>query len=199
MRPLAMSLLFGLLSVLAQQAWGFPGQTAEELIRALGPSANGYASPPVPSVEAVRSGTAQLSRIYWPRASYDPFRSGIELQGILVATFDYRGTGLVERLRKDPSKIDWRDLVSDSEVFLSFLSPKAFEGVLAAIDKGWTVTSKSHQGPGAGYDLYVLISRDGRLRGEMSYSDKGEPPPAPAQTGQTAPILNFWSRILVVE
>jgi hypothetical protein len=195
MRRLVISVLAGLLSVGAQQAGAFPGQTAEELIRALGPSANGYLSPPVPTVEAVRAGQAQLSRIYWPQAAYDPLRSGATLQGILVATFDYRGAGLVERLQKEPPEIGWKDLVSQSEVFLAFLSPQTFQNVLTAIHAGWTITAKTHQGAGAGYDLYSLKSKDGRFQGEMSYSEKGEVPPPPDPSGQQPPTLNFWARI----
>jgi len=40
----------------AEPGWAFPGQTAAELIQALGPSANGYVAPPAPSAEAVRAG-----------------------------------------------------------------------------------------------------------------------------------------------
>ncbi len=198
MRGLPIIVMTGLLSVVALQAGAFPGQTAEELIEALGPPANGYVSPPVPAVEAVQTGQAQLSRIYWPQATYDPLRAGAALQGIVVTTFDYRGTGLVERLQKEPPEIGWKDLVSQSEVFLSFLSPKVFRQLLAGIDAGWKITSKTHHGSGAGYDLYTLVSRDGRLQGEMSYGEKSEVPPPPDPSGQQPPTLNFWTKISVV-
>ncbi len=179
----------------AQQAGAFPGQTAEELIEALGPPANGYVSPPVPAVEAVQTGQAQLSRIYWPQASYDPLGTGAALQGIVVATFDYRGAELVERLQKDPPDISWKDLVSRSEVFLSFLPPQAFRTLLDGIEAKWSVTAKTHQGTGTGYHLYSLISKDGRLSGEMSFTDKGERAPPPDAGAQQPPTLNFWTRI----
>jgi hypothetical protein len=198
MRGLLIIVITGLLSVEARQAGAFPGQTAEELIRALGPSANGYASPPVPSVDAVRTGRAQLSQVYWPQAAYDPLGAGAALQGIVVTTFDYEGTGLLDRLQKDPPQIGWKDLVSRSEVFLSFLSPKAFQRLLAEIDAGWQITSRTHHGSGTGYDLYTLVSRDGRLQGEMSYAEKGEVPPPPDPSGQQPPTLNFWTKISVV-
>lgn len=198
MRGMRIVTLAGLLGLVAQQAGAFPGQTADELIRLLGPPANGYVSPPVPTMESVRSGRAQLSQIYWPQATYDPFRSGAALQGIVVATFDYRGTGLAERLEKAPVEIGWGDLRSQEEVFLSFLSPKAFRDLLARLDPGWEMTSKTHHGAGLGYDLYTFASRDGRFRGEMSYSEKGDAPPPAGPPGQKPPPLNFWSRISAV-
>jgi hypothetical protein len=185
----------GLLSGVAQPAWAFPGQTAQELIQGLGPPANGYVSPPVPEIEAVRSGSAQLSSIYWSQAAYDPLRSGAALKGILVATFDYRGVGLAERLQKDPPDIGWKDLLSRSEVFLSFVPPQSFQRFLDGIRSGWKVTTKVHHGTGAGYDLYSLTSRDGLLAGEMSFADKGEVAPPPDASGQRPPTLNFWTRI----
>ncbi|MEW6681715.1 MAG: hypothetical protein AB1451_02180 [Nitrospirota bacterium] len=188
----------GLLSVVAQQVGAFPGETAEELIRDLGPSANGYVSPPVPAIEAVRAGSAQLSRIYWPQVTYDPLRSGAVMKGIVVATFDYQGAGLVERVQKDPPDIGWKDLVSRSEVFLSFLPRQAFQQLLSGIEATWNVTARTHHGTGAGYDLYSLSSKDGRLVGEMSFTDKGEVPPPPDAGGQQPPTLNFWTRISAV-
>jgi hypothetical protein len=190
-----MTLLVALMIVVGGRAWAFPGQTAGELIRALGPPSNGYVSPPVPSVEAVRAGTAQFSRVYWSQAAYDPLRAGAVLPGILVTTFSYRGPDLITRLQKNPPEVGWKDLVSHSEVFLSFLPTAAFTALLAAIDTGWTVTSKTHLGAGAGYDLYSLVSKDGRLQGELSYAEKGEVPLPPDPSGQTPPTLNFWSRI----
>jgi len=198
MRGLAISVVTGLLSIFAQQARAFPGQTAEELIQALGPPANGYVSPPVPAIEPVQSGSAQLSGIYWPQATYDPLRSGAALKGIVVATFDYRGVGLTERLQKDPPDIGWKDLVSQSEVFLSFLPPQAFRQFLSGIQADWKVTAKAHHGTGAGYDLYSLASRDGRLVAEMSFADKGEVAPPPDASEQRPPTLNFWTRISAV-
>jgi hypothetical protein len=199
MRRLAPPLIVaGLLGVAEAQVWAFPGQTADELIRVLGPPANGYVAPPVPAIEAVRTGSAQLSRIYWPQATYDPLRSGAALKGIVVATFDYRGEGLVERLRKEPPDIGWKDLVSQSEVFLSFLPPQAFRQFLAGIQAEWKVTAKTHHGTGSGYDLYSLTSKDGRLVGEMSYADKGEVPPPADPGGQQPPTFNFWTRIFEV-
>lgn len=197
MKGMRIIVITGVLSITAQ-AGAFPGQTAEELMQALGPSANGYVSPPVPTAESVRTGRAELSRIYWPQATYDPFRAGMALQGIVVATFDYRGNGLVERVRKTPPDVRWNDLVSRDEVFLSFLSPPAFQRLLAGIDPGWKITSRTHRGSGPGYDLYTLVSRDGRLRGEMSYTAKGDVPPPPDPTGQQPPTLNFWTRISAV-
>lgn len=175
-------------------SWGFPGQTAEELIRALGPPANGYVTPPAPSVEAVRAGSAQLSKIYWPQAAYDPLRTGAALHGILVATFDYRGNDLVARARKDPPEVGWKDLVSHTEVFLSFVPPATFKALLAALHNAWIIQSTTHQGVAPGYDLYTLVSKDGSLTAELSYSEKGEVPP-PDPTGKQPPTLNFWSRV----
>lgn len=188
----------GWLMLVAQQVGAFPGQTAEELIQALGPPANGYGSPPVPAIEAVRTGSAQLSRIYWPQATYDPLRSGAAMKGIVVATFDYQGAGLVERVQKDPPDIGWKDLVSRSEVFLSFLPRQAFQQLLSGIETKWNVTGKTHHGTGAGYDLYSLSSKDGRLVGEMSFTDKGEVAPPSDAGGQQPPTLNFWTRISAV-
>lgn len=190
--PLLVALL---MVIVGGRVWAFPGQTADELIRALGLPANGDVSPPVPSVDAVRAGTAQVSGMYWPQSAYDPLHSGAALPGILVATFSYRGPDLIARLQKNPPEVGWKDLVSHSEVFLSFLPPAAFTALLVAIDTGWTVMSKTHQGAGAGYDLYSLISKDGRLQGELSYAEKGEVPPPPDPNGHTPPTLNFWSRI----
>ena len=197
-RGLQTIVVTGLLGFAAQQAGAFPGQTADELIQGLGLPANGYVSPPVPEIEAVRTGSAQLSRIYWPQATYDPLRSGASLNGIVVATFDYRGPGLVERVQKVPPDIGWKDLVSRSEVFLSFLPPQAFRRLLSGIETKWSVTAKAHHGTGVGYDLYSLTSKDGRLVGEMSFTDKGEFAPPPDAGGQQAPTLNFWTRISVV-
>lgn len=195
MRRLVSLLTVGLLGVGEAQVWAFPGQTAEEMIGVLGPATNGYVSPPVPTVESVRAGRAQLGSVYWSQATYDPLRSGASLRGILVATFDYRGMGLVERLQKDPPELGWKDLVSQSEVFLSLVSPQAFQQLLAGMKAGWKITSKTHQGTGVGYDLYSLTSTDGRFYGEMSYSAKGEVPLPPDPGGQKPPTLNFWTRI----
>ncbi len=181
-----------------EPCWAFPGQTAAELIQALGPSANGYVAPPAPSAEAVRAGSAQLGSIYWPQASYDPLRTGSALTGILVATFDYRGTDLIARLQKSPPEVEWADLVSRSEVFLSFLPPAGFKALLAALQTTWVVQSKTHKGAGDGYDLYALVSKDGALTAELSYSEKGEIPPPPDPTGKRPPTLNFWSRVAPV-
>lgn len=196
MRRSLMAIVLTSLLGIAQQAPAFPGQTAEELIRVLGPPANGHPAPPVPAVEAVLSGRAQLSSVYWPQATYHPLQSGPDLKGILVTTFDYRAAGLAERVVKDPSDIGWEDLVSRSEVFLSFVSPQAFQQLLGEIAADWTVTSKTHHGAGVGYDLYSVISKDGRFQGEISYSPKGHMPPLP-QSGQP-PVLNFWTRISAV-
>ncbi len=57
------------------------------------------------------------------------------------------------------------------------------------------VRSKTHKGSGDGYDLYALVSKDGALAAELSYSKKGEVPPPPAPTGKRPPTLNFWSRV----
>lgn len=198
MQCLVILLMVGFLGIPGSNGWAFPGQTADELIGVLGPATNGFVSPPVPAIEAVRTGRAQLSSIYWSQATYDPLRSGAVLRGILVTTFDYRGTGLVERLRKDPPELGWKDLVSQSEVFLSFVSPQAFQQLLAGIEVGWEITSKTHQGAGVGYDLYSLTSTDGRFYGEISYSAKGEVPLPPDPGGQKPPTLNFWTRIAPV-
>ncbi len=198
MRRLVILLMVGFLGVAEAQVWAFPGQTAEEMIQALGPAANGYVSPPVPGIEAVRAGRAQLGSVYWSQATYDPLRTGASLRGILVATFDYRGTGLVERVEKDPPELGWKDLTSQSEVFLSFVSPQAFRQFLSGLEGGWKISSKSHQGTGVGYDLYSLTSTDGRFYGEMSYSAKGEVPLPPDPGGQKPPTLNFWTRIAPV-
>jgi len=179
----------------AEPCWAFPGQTAAELIQALGPSANGYVAPPAPSAEAVREGSAQLSSVYWPQASYDPLRTGSALTGILVATFDYRGTDLIARLQKSPPEVGWPDLVSRSEVFLSFLPPTGFKALLAALQATWVVQSRTHKGAGEGYDLFALVSKDGAFAAELSYSEKGEVPPPPDPTGKRPPTLNFWSRV----
>ena len=195
MQCLVILFTVGLLGVVEPPVWAFPGQTADELIGVLGPAANGYVSPPVPTVESVRAGRAQLGSVYWSQATYDPLRSGASLRGILVTTFVYRGTGLVGRLEKDPPELGWKDLVSQSEVFLSLVSPQAFRQFLAGIEAGWKVTSKTHQGTGVGYDLYSLTSTDGRLHGEMSYSARGEVPLPPDPGGQKPPTLNFWTRI----
>lgn len=190
-----LTLLVALLVTVGGRVWAFPGQTADELILALGLPANGYVSPPVPSVDAVRAGTAQFSRVYWSQATYDPLRAGAMLRGILVTTFTYRGPGLIDRLEKQSPEVGWKDLVSHSEVFLSFVPPAAFSALLAAIDAGWTITSRTHHGAGAGYDLYSLVSKDGRLQGELSYAEKGDLPPPPDPGGHAPPTLNFWSRI----
>lgn len=182
-----------------QSAWAFPGQTADDMIRVLGPSANQYMAPPVPDMEAVRAGTAQLSKIYWPQARYDPLRSGAAFAGILVATFDYRHPTLLTRVQQTPPDIGWKDLVSHSEVFMAFLPPAAFQQFMTAITKTWEVTSKVRQGSGTGYDLYTLTSKDRRLTAEVSYTDKGEVPPPPDPVGQKPPTLNFWSRITSVQ
>jgi hypothetical protein len=113
----------------------------------------------------------------------------------VVATFDYQGSGLVERLRQTPPDIGWKDLVSRSEVFLSFLPPQAFQKLLAGIQAEWTVMAKTHHGTGAGYDLYSLTSKDGHLVGEMSFTNKGELAPPADASGQQPPTLNFWTRI----
>ena len=188
-------LLIVMLLAIAEPGWAFPGQTAADLIQALGPSANGYAAPPAPSAAAVRAGSAQLSSIYWPQAAYDPLRTGSTLTGILVATFDYRGTDLIARLQKSPPEVGWADLVSRSEVFLSFVPPAGFKALLAALQTTWVVKSTTHQGEGDGYHLYALVSRDGSLAAELSYSEKGEVPPPPDPTGKKPPTLNFWSRV----
>jgi hypothetical protein len=80
-------------------------------------------------------------------------------------------------------------------VFLSFVSSQAFQQLLAGIEAGWKITSKTHRGTGAGYDLYSLTSTDGRFHGEMSYSAQGEVPLPPDPGGQKPPTLNFWTRI----
>ena len=188
-------LLIVMLFAVAEPGWAFPGQTAAELIQALGPSANGYVAPPAPSAEAVRAGSAQLSSVYWTPASYDPLRTGSALTGILVATFDYRGPDLITRLQKSPPEVEWADLVSRSEVFLSFLPPAGFKALLAALQATWVVQSRTHKGSGDGYDLYALVSKDGALAAELSYSEKGEVPPPPDPTGKRPPTLNFWSRV----
>lgn len=192
----ALSLVFALICwMLPQPGWTFPGQTAAELIQALGPSANGYVAPPVPSADAVRAGSAQLSQIYWPQAQYDPLRSGRALQGILVTTFDYRHPTLLKRVSQADPEVGWTDLVSRSEVFLSFLAPGAFQELMTAVTKTWVITSKVRQGSEPGYDLYVLTSKDGRLTAELSYAEKGEVPP-PDPSGKKPPVLNFWSKVI---
>jgi hypothetical protein len=55
------------------------------------------------------------------------------LRTILAATFDYRGPDLIARLQQDPPQVRWTDLVSRSEVFLSFLPPAGFKSLLAAL------------------------------------------------------------------
>jgi hypothetical protein len=83
-------------------------------------------------------------------------------------------------------------------VFLSFLPPGAFQQFLSGIQSEWTLTAKTHHGAGAGYDLYSLVSKDGRLVGEMSFANKGELAPPPDAGGQQPPTLNFWTRISAV-
>lgn len=184
-----------LLVVSSGQVWAFPGQTAQELLAALGPTADGPVGPPVPAIEAVRAGTAQLSRMSWPEATYDPLRSGATLKGLLVATFDYRGPDLVARLQKDPPELGWKDLVSRSEFFLAVVPAESFRWFLAGLHRGWTITSEARHGSGTRYEVYSLVSKDGRLQGEMSYSETGALPLSADRIGPTPPGANLWIRV----
>lgn len=129
-------------------AAAFPGSPFQEYFLSYGTPTNQKGAP---------QGNHFKGKIqyYWEGVEADPLSVGKKIKGTLIVLFEQRKT----------------DIWSLQETFLAGVSTPEFKEVLEEVQKKWQTVSKTpHQNSNRSYDLYQIVSRDGRFSGEMSYS-----------------------------
>jgi hypothetical protein len=180
-------------------AAAFPGESAEAMVGRMGSPASGYEAPPILDWEHVQDSTHPPVRIHWMNVVYDPFKTGQQFQGVLVVLYGVDRESIPAQRPKDGKigPIPWKSLLSQREVFLAQISSEQFAGLKSGLKKDWITQSVAHyDNPQRGYDLYVLQSRDGRRKAQMSYSELGliKEFPVPSDAPKP-PKLNLWIQV----
>ncbi|MEW6324132.1 MAG: hypothetical protein AB1515_01970 [Nitrospirota bacterium] len=197
-RWLLVAALGGLLGWPAGGA-AFPGDSAETMIQRLGPPASGYESPPVLDWARAREAMYPHVRLHWMDPAYDPLRSGLTMQGVVVALYDLDPAQLplTQPENGKIGPVPWRHLSSRREIFMTNISPEQFAKLLVGVSRDWTAQSLSHhENARRRFDLYGFRSRDGRYQAQLSYSEPAAIKPAPAaMDGPAPPTFNLWIQV----
>jgi hypothetical protein len=197
-RASSLAIVFG-----AAAVWGlpiapaaaFPGESAREMIAKHGPPVL-PGTLPVLSKTAFQGGKTPSVLVVWFNTKYRPLSLPIEMEGRVVASFQFDRDATLTRIGQGKSQAVWDDLRSDFENLFTSLSTEQFHQFLTALKHDWTITKVTHRQTPP-YDLYEAVSNDRRFKTEFSFRTPGVPSPAASDPyyGGKFPDGNVWIRV----
>jgi hypothetical protein len=176
-------------------AFAFPGESAYEMIGRHGPPSLPH-SVQLPPKAMLQAGKTPSVLVVWFQTKYHPLSIPMEMEGRVVASFRFDSDTALNKLQKGEVYATWTDLRSDFENLFTTLSKEDFDHFLTALDKEWALTKLTHhQDPP--YDLYEAVSKDRRLKAELSFRTPGVPSASATDPyyGGKFPDGNVWIRV----